>query len=151
MLTKLTHTIALGCLILAAGFLPADRAAFAEEVPSLYSRLGSWDGIEQIVRDTVANHERNPAIAHYFADIDTDKLVAHVTAFFAAGTGGPARYEGRDMTTAHATMGLSNEDFDKAVADVLLALDQNGIGETEKGEVAAILESLRPAVMGTSS
>ncbi|HSN51311.1 MAG TPA: hypothetical protein VLS87_02185 [Woeseiaceae bacterium] len=40
-------------------------------------------------------------------------------------------------------------DSDTAVADVLLALDQNGIGEAEKAEVAAILESLRPAVMGT--
>jgi hypothetical protein len=52
------------------------------------------------------------------------------------------------MTTAHANMGLSDEDFDSAVADVLLALDQNGIGDAEKTEVASILESLRPAVMG---
>lgn len=149
MTTKLTQALALGCLILVVSFVPVERGAIAEEMPNLYSRLGSWHGIEQIVRDTIANHERNPAIAHYFAAVDKDKLVAHVTAFFAAGTGGPSKYEGRDMTTAHATMGLSNNDFDKAVADVLLALDQNEIGETEKAEVAAILESLRPAVMGT--
>jgi hypothetical protein len=83
------------------------------------------------------------------ADVDTSTLAGHVTAFFAAGTGGPAKYEGRDMTTTHASMGLSDADFDTAVADVLLALEQNGIGDAEKGEVAAILESLRPAVMGT--
>jgi hypothetical protein len=53
------------------------------------------------------------------------------------------------MTTTHATMGLSDSDFDSAVADVLLALDQNDIGDAEKAEVAAILESLRPAVMGS--
>jgi hypothetical protein len=53
------------------------------------------------------------------------------------------------MTTTHATMDLSDADFDSAVADVLLALDQNGIGDAEKTEVAAILESLRPAVMGS--
>jgi hypothetical protein len=28
------------------------------------------------------------ACAHYFAEVDADKLAAHVTAFFAAGTGG---------------------------------------------------------------
>jgi hypothetical protein len=55
------------------------------------------------------------------------------------------------MTSTHATMSLSDADFDKAVADVLLALEQNDIGETEQTEVAAILESLRPAVMGTGS
>ena len=54
------------------------------------------------------------------------------------------------MTTAHAGMGLSDADFDSAVADVLKALDKNGIDEAEKTEVAAILESLRPAVMGAT-
>lgn len=141
-------TIALGCIAIAATFA-VDVSASAEEAPSLYARLGSWDGIHQIVTDTIANHQKNPAIAHYFADIDADRLAAHVTAFFAAGTGGPNKYEGRDMTSAHAEMGLSNDDFDKAVADVLLALDKNGIGDSEKEEVATILESLRPAVMGT--
>ena len=98
-----------------AGLFLLFGAAVAEEAsgPSLYERLGAWDGIEQIVSDTVANHQKNDAISHYFDDVDIDKLVAHVTAFFAAGTGGPAKYEGRDMTSAHATMGLSDEDFDK--------------------------------------
>ena len=143
--TLLLSTLA--AMLLAGNFAIADET---ESRPTLYERLGAWDGIEKIVSDTVANHQKNDAIAHYFDDVDLDKLVAHVTAFFAAGTGGPAKYEGRDMTSAHATMGLSDDDFDKAVADVLLALDQNGIGDAEKAEVAAILESLRPAVMGTA-
>lgn len=140
-------------LTIAALCLPLGQAAVAGDdsaaTASLYERLGSWEGIRKIVQTTIANHRKNPAISHYFADVDTEQLAGHVTAFFAAGTGGPSKYEGRDMTTAHATMGLSDADFDSAVADVLLALDQNGIGDAEKTEVAAILESLRPAVMGT--
>ena len=148
-----TRLFAVAALAFVAAVAPHGQPAYAEDAgattATLYERLGSWDGIEQIVTDTIANHRRNPAIAHYFADVDTATLAGHVAAFFAAGTGGPAKYEGRDMTTAHATMGLSDADFDSAVADVLLALDQNGIGDAEKTEVAAILESLRPAVMGT--
>ena len=149
------NTDALVAVVLAfiALFALLEQPAFAEDAgatsASLYERLGSWDGIEQIVKDTIANHQKNPAISHYFADVDTSTLAGHVTAFFAAGTGGPSKYEGRDMTTTHADMGLSGADFDSAVADVLRALDQNGIGEAEKVEVSAILESLRPAVMGT--
>ena len=148
-----TTTLAVALLAIAALLAPHDRPALADDAgaatASLYERLGSWEGIQQIVSDTIANHRKNPAISHYFADVDTATLAGHVTAFFAAGTGGPAKYEGRDMTTTHAAMGLSDADFDTAVADVLLALDQNGIGDAEKAEVAAILESLRPAVMGT--
>ena len=116
----------------------------------MYERLGAADGIEAIVRDTVALHHKNPDIAHYFTDIDDEVLIGHVAAFFAAGTGGPANYQGRDMTTAHASMKMSDADFDSAVADVLRALESNDVDATSAAEVAAILESLRPAVMGTA-
>ena len=147
-----TKTLVAAFLAITAVFTLHGQTAFADDsdapTTSLYERLGSWEGIQQIVSDTIANHRKNPAISHYFADVDTAELAGHVTAFFAAGTGGPSKYEGRDMTTTHASMGLSDADFDSAVADVLLALDQNGIGDDEKAEVATILESLRPAVMG---
>jgi hemoglobin len=150
MLNKLTKALVLGLL---AGFFALGSASFAGEgdaAPSLYERLGGWDNISQIVRDTIALHQENPEIAHYFEGVDTDKLAGHVTAFFAAGTGGPAKYEGRDMTSTHADMNMSDADFDSAVADVIKAVEKNGIGAAETAEVAAILESLRPAVMGTA-
>jgi len=150
MINKSIKSIGLVLLVSVIASGPASFAGEIEEAPSLYERLGSWDGIGQVVRDTIAFHQENPQISHYFEDADTDQLAAHVTAFFAAGTGGPAKYEGRDMTSAHAHMNMSDEDFDSAVADVLKAVDKNGIGAAEKAEVAAILESLRPAVMGTT-
>lgn len=150
MINNLLKRLFLGLVVAAFSFGQAATAGDGEAgaTESLYERLGSWDGITQIVTDTVALHQANPEISHFFAEVETDRLVSHVTAFFAAGTGGPSKYEGRDMTTTHATMNLSDADFDSAVADVLKALDKNGIGEAEKTEVAAILESLRPAVMG---
>jgi hemoglobin len=126
-------------------------AIAGDDAATLYERLGGWAGINSIVSDTIAAHRANPEIAHYFEGVDVDQLEAHVTAFFAAGSGGPDKYAGRDMTTTHSDMGLSDADFDSAVADVLAALDKNGVGPGEKAEVAAILESLRPAVMGTAS
>ena len=131
--------------------LLAVGASAGEDGATLYERLGAWDGINRIVRDTIASHQDNPAISHYFEQVDTDKLAGHVTAFFAAGTGGPSKYEGRDMTTTHASMGLSDADFDSAVADVMKAVRKNGVDEKSAAEVAAILESLRPAVMGTAA
>jgi len=112
--------------------------------------MGSWDGIDQIVGDTIALHVENPDIAHYFEGVDLDQLQAHVTAFFAAGTGGPNKYEGRDMTSTHATMNMTDADFDSAVADVLKAVGMNVSDPDVATEVNAILQSLRPAVMGTT-
>jgi hemoglobin len=126
--------------------------AAEEEVvaPSLYERLGGDEGLTKIIRDTIALHHKNPDIAQYFTDVDDDVLAGHVIAFFAAGTGGPVNYQGRDMTTTHASMNLSDADYDSAVADVLAAVKANGVDAESAAEVAAILESLRPAVMGTA-
>lgn len=150
--TKFATTLAVVAIALLSAMsasvaLAGDDAA---ATPSLYERLGAWDGISKIAYDTLALHHKNPDIGHYFVGIDDDQLAAHVTAFFAAGTGGPSKYEGRDMTSTHAAMHMSDADFDSAVADVMSSVRANGAGEAEQAEVAAILESLRAAVMGTS-
>ena len=150
---KITRMMAVCLLAMTSGLFAIGASAEPEqsaaEAASLYERLGAWDGISKVVADTIDLHMKNPTISHYFKDVDLDKLHAHVTAFFAAGTGGPAKYEGRDMTSAHAAMGMSDEDFHSAVADVLTAVKMNGLGEQEQSEVEAILLSLKPAVMGT--
>ena len=46
-------------------------------------------------------------------------------------------------------MNMSDADFDAAVSDVLKAVRKNVEEEAVAEEVNAILQSLRPAVMGT--
>lgn len=149
----LTRRLTVLTLTLMASALSMNAVASEDQAaaPSLYERLGAAEGINQIVSDTVALHHKNPDIGHYFEGIDDEQLIHHVAAFFAAGTGGPANYEGRDMTSAHVSLHMSDADFDSAVADVLTATEANGVSADAKSEVAAILESLRPAVMGTAA
>jgi hemoglobin len=149
---KIIKILALGIALLAFGqpVLAGEETAAEEEVPTLYARMGSWDGISQIVADTLALHQENAEIVDILDGIDLEKLHANVTAFFAAGTGGPNKYEGRDMTTAHAPLGLTEADFDAAVSDVLKAVGMNVSDPDVATEVNAILQSLRPAVMGTA-
>jgi len=71
--------------------------------------------------------------------------------FFSAGTGGPANCQRRGMTTTHASMKTSDADFDLAVTDVLKSVAANGVDAESAAEVGAILESLRAAVMGTTT
>ena len=140
--------IVLAALLLGQAAFAGEEAADAG--PTLYERMGGWDGIDQIVADTLALHQENDEIVDILDGIDLERLHANVTAFFAAGTGGPNKYEGRDMTTAHAPLGLTEADFDAAVSDVLEAVAMNVDDEAVAEEVNAILQSLRPAVMGTA-
>lgn len=151
-MTNFARRIAGLALVLMSGVISLNAFAGDDETtgPSLYERLGEMDGITQIVTDTVALHHANPDIGHFFDGVDDENLIKHVAAFFAAGTGGPANYEGRDMVTAHASMDMTDAEFDSAVSDVAKAAEANGIDADSIAAVGAILESLRPAVMGTT-
>ncbi len=151
-MTKFARRISGLALILMSGVISLNAFAGDDEAagPSVYERLGEMDGITQIVTDTVELHHNNPDIGHFFDGVDDENLIKHVVAFFAAGTGGPANYEGRDMTSSHASMDMSDADFDSAVSDVAKAAEANGIDADTIAAVGAILESLRPAIMGTA-
>lgn len=147
---KKIRILALALTLLAFGQPVIAGDETVKEGPTLYERMGSWDGIDKIVADTIALHLENDEIVDILDGIDLEKLHSNVTAFFAMGTGGPNKYEGRDMTSSHASLGLTEADFDAAVSDVLKAVRKNVEDEAVADDVNAILQSLRPAVMGTA-
>jgi hemoglobin len=148
---KITRILSVTLTLLILGHPALADEVAADAGPTLYERMGSWEGIDQIVADTLALHLENEEIVDILDGIDLDKLHTNVTAFFAMGTGGPNKYEGRDMTSSHAALGLTEADFDAAVSDVLKAVRKNVEDESVAEEVNAILQSLRPAVMGTAA
>ena len=116
--------------------------------PTLYKKLGEEPGVRKIVNDSLDISSTNPLIAHHFRNTDMKKLKQLVFEFFSMGTGGPHTYTGRDMRTAHAGLKINEKEWISATEDTVLALDRNGIGQEEKDEVVAILESLKGDIVG---
>ncbi len=114
---------------------------------TLYERLGGSDRIRAIMNDTVDLHLRNPLISPRFRDADVGKLKQLAYEFFCMGSGGPQAYTGRDMRAAHAGMNISEQEFLAVVDDIVAAMDRNGVGLAEKGEVIAILYSMKGDVI----
>ena len=52
------------------------------------------------------------------------------------------------MQTAHTGMKITEQEWATATDDTIWALNKNGIGETERNEVIAILESLKGDIVG---
>ena len=124
-----------------------EDTANANQKLTLYQRLGEEPGLRKIVNDVLDKNLNNPRIGHYFKKIDMPKLKQLVFEFFSMGIGGPHLYTGRDMRTAHTGMNISEEDFESANEDTILALDENGVGPAEKNEVIAILNSMKADVI----
>jgi len=134
---------------------------------SLYERLGGETGLRAIVDDFVSraladprvNWERNGVASHNFLGFkkkaetwratqpNIDKLKLHMTQFLELSTGGPTKYDGRDIRESHAGMQITNAEFDAAIGDMKATLDKSGVGTTEQKELLAILESTRPEIV----
>lgn len=115
---------------------------------SLYERLGRAEGIDKIVGDVLDRHWTNPLIRSRFEVVaDRAKLHRMAVAFFAAGSGGPEDYPGRDMLTAHRGMNISEQELVAAIDDVLAALAAQGIDEATRVEVLGILYGLKGEIV----
>ena len=110
-------------------------------------RLGGAEGVSSIASDLVDLHRANPIIGTRFLEVDVDEIKGLVRDHLGSGTGGPEEYTGRDMTTTHTGMNLSEEEFVAALDDALKALDKNSVGQREKEEVLFILYSVKDEIL----
>jgi hemoglobin len=122
------------------------------EMKSLFERLGGSSGIERIVDDVASRHLENPAINARFRPyleesgrLDTLKL--HLSRFLEMGSGGPQRYTGRDMRSAHKGMNISPTEYMAALDDILAALVHTGVEEQARKDVLAIAWSLKGEII----
>ena len=67
--------------------------------------------------------------------------------FVCMATGGPCKYEGRDMETSHAGMDLVDDEFTALVEDLVGALDKFKVPEKEKNELLGALGPLKPQIV----
>ncbi|MDB5874811.1 MAG: putative globin [Ramlibacter sp.] len=114
---------------------------------SLYQRLGGVERIAAIIEDAIDRHAVNPTLSPRFRGKDLPQLKQLGTQFFCAGTGGPQKYEGRDLRSAHAGMNISEEELVATMDDVVAALNAHGAGPAEVSEVVGILYSLKGDVL----
>ncbi len=118
---------------------------------TLYERLGGTAGIRRIVDGTVAAHMDNPLIAHRFQPYATrperiEEIKQHTCDFFAAGSGGPDVYGGKNMTDAHCGMAIDEAEYDAATADILTTMKALHYDAETRAEVGAILRSLKSEI-----
>ena len=146
-------SFALGCFNsgLASGLVESKSGAVPAE-KSLYDRLGGKKAISAVVDQFVANVAADDRINKFFAQTASDK--ARLDAFkkklvdqICQASGGPCKYTGKDMKTAHQGMGITEADFNALVEDLVKALDKFKVGETEKSQLLGALGPMKPDIV----
>jgi len=136
-----------GLLALAVAGCAQHQQTAMKEKP-LYDRLGGLPAIQAVIDDFVANVAADTRINKQFAQTDIPKLKKNLVDQVCQATGGPCKYTGLDMKTAHKGMKITDADFNALVEDLVKSLDKFKVPAKEKNELLAALGSMKPDIVG---
>lgn len=131
-------------LVMASATMAAPKAG---KQKSLYDRLGGKTAITAVVDEFVARVAADNRINSFFAQTNIPNLKMHLVNQICQASGGPCKYTGRDIKTAHAGMGVATADFNALVEDLVGALDKFKVGEKEKGELLGVLGPMKSDIV----
>ena len=125
----------------------------AAKVPTVWEQLGGEAAVRQVVEDWVAlagpdpqvNFSRSGKVA--LTDTKVAELKNGLVAYLSKITGGPIKYQGKSMKEVHQGMGITNAEFDAALADLRKALDGRGIDPLLAQDVLKLVGATRDDIV----
>jgi hemoglobin len=129
----------------------APQAAAAKE-KSLYERLGGAPAIEAVIADFVGRAAANPKVnftrkgtaAEWQATPESVAMLKkHLVDLVGMVTGGPQKYQGRNMKDSHRGMKITDAEFDALAGDLKATLDKFKVPAKEQMELLKIVGSTR--------
>ncbi|MEK7775342.1 MAG: group 1 truncated hemoglobin [Candidatus Zixiibacteriota bacterium] len=119
--------------------------------PSLFERLGGAGAVDAAVDIFYRRVLADKSISHFFDSTDMDAQRAKQKAFLTMAFGGPNKYSGKDLRTAHAPLvarGLNGGHFDAVAGHLKATLEQLGVEKSLVDEVIGAAASTRKDVLG---
>ena len=121
-----------------------------DPTPSLYERLGGYDGLAAIVDDLLPRLLGDPQLAVYWKGKCKDSLKKDrqlIVDFLGSAFGGPIVYLGRDMKTSHDGLGITESEWNRFIEHLVAALKNLAIADREATEFLAAAGSLKGDVV----
>ena len=147
MTMKMTHKT---CLLLALfwfGCASSSRQVKDASKP-LFERLGGQAAITAVVDDLTVRIMADGRIKDRFANTDIPHFKQALSDQLCEATGGPCKYTGKDMRTAHAGMNLSDDEFNALVEDLKGTLAKFKVGAREQEELLGALGGMKKDIVG---
>ena len=124
-------------------------AAMATAPAGLYQALGEKPGITRLMDDFVNRVVKDPRIGGHFKDVKPAALKESLTDQICQLSGGPCKYEGADMKSAHADMDINKGHFNALVEVLQSAMDAQGIPFAQQNRLLALLAPMHRDVITT--
>lgn len=105
----------------------------------IYREFGEKAGISALMEDFVKRLVADPRTQSSFKNANLPRLQLQLTEQLCMLSGGPCKYAGLDMKTAHAKMPVGKTDFNALVEVLQDAMDAKGIPFRAQNRMLALL------------
>lgn len=126
---------------------PPSAPAGRPMVGSLYDRVGGEPAMAEVVEAFSQRLLTDRMLAGHFEGVDVQRVRLHQGALLDALTGCPDAYEGRPLRRAHRGLGITDQQFDRAVDHLAASLANAGADGRVVGAVAGIVDGLRGQIV----
>jgi hemoglobin len=134
----------------AAPTAPARPRQPRRPASSLYQRIGHAGGLLWLVNTLYLRVLADPLLLAYFKHLDDQDrqwLRWHMLTLLAVVTGGPSKYQGRDLHDAHAELHITAEAFDRVVGHLQATLQELEVEQEDQQAILAAVQARRDAVV----
>ncbi|MFN7156788.1 MAG: group I truncated hemoglobin [Acidovorax sp.] len=145
--TLIALAIALGGLLAQPAFAQTPSMVTTTAPAGLYQALGEKPGITRLMDDFVNRLVKDPRIGGHFKDVKPAALKESLTDQICQLSGGPCKYEGADMKSAHADMDINKGHFNALVEVLQSAMDAQGIPFAQQNRLLALLAPMHRDVI----
>jgi hemoglobin len=129
---------------------PARREERRGPESSLYQRIGYAGGLLWLVNTLYKRVLADLLLMPYFKHMDDQErqwLRWHMLTLLAVVTGGPSKYQGRDLHEAHADLHITEEAFDRLLWHVEGTLEELGVQQQDEQAILGEVRARRAAVV----
>lgn len=114
---------------------------------TLFSKYGGIETFSAVVSNFYQKVLDSENLASFFTGVDIEALMSHQTNFIAKALGGPDEYAGRDVSVAHANMGITEENFTEVAELLTEALEEAGVESDDVTTIIGVVASLKDQIV----
>lgn len=109
--------------------------------------FGGRPGLEALVEEFLVRVLEDERINDQFAEVDLVNLNDRLVEQFCAELGGPCTYGGRTMAESHASLGVTEADFNALVEDLVDAMQARGVPRRAQNRLLARLAPMHAEIV----
>jgi hemoglobin len=117
---------------------------------TLYQRLRHAGGLRRLVDKLYPRVLADPSLLFYFKHLDEQHLKGlrwHMLTLLAVVTGGPSKYQGRDLYDAHVHLHITGDAFDRVAWHLKATLQELEVDQNDQQAILAAVEARRREVV----